>query len=89
MLHKISKAIGRRVCHYHSFTEEILLQWALPTNVVLECDVPVGAKGTGKHGDVTEYGFTGQKLKNVLTGCDDIPPYSGLSKMLEILYSKF
>jgi len=35
VLRKISKVISRGVCHYHSFAEEILLQWALPANVVL------------------------------------------------------
>ena len=46
----------------------------MASDVVLKRDVSVGTEGTGKHGDVAEYGFPGEKLERILMERKKISP---------------
>lgn len=80
---------------YHGLSEEVFLQGTFAVDVVLEGDVAVGTECTGEDGDVAKYRLSGLDQSEVSeerglgTRGEGRWAYRGLSRMLDILYSKF
>jgi hypothetical protein len=58
MLPRSRKTPRKKGWTHHSFTEEILLQRALATSVVLQRDIPICAESSGEYSDVTKHRFS-------------------------------
>jgi len=89
MLPQFSKTPRKKGWTHHSFTEEILLQRALATSVVLQCDIPICAESSGEHSDVAKHRFSTANVCVRWEFNKSDKTYKGLSGMLDILYSKF
>ena len=74
---------------YEFLSKEVLLQRTLSGRIILQCNITVCTEGTRKHGDITEYRFTIKMLGNDRVDVQGNRSYRGLSKMFDILYSKF
>ncbi len=46
---------------YHFLAEEVLLERALPSNIILKRNIPVSTECTRKYGNVSKNGFTNAK----------------------------
>jgi len=55
---QFSKTPRKKGWTHHSFTEEIFLQRALATSVVLQRDIPICAESSGEYGDVAKHRFS-------------------------------
>ena len=73
----------------HHLSLEVGGEVTFAVGTVLERLVTVGTEGTRKHGDITEYRFTIKVLGNDRVDVQGNRSYRGLSKMFDILYSKF
>ena len=58
MLPQFSKTPRKKGWTHYSFTEDILLQRALTTSVVLQCDIPICAESYGEHSDLAKHRFS-------------------------------
>ena len=74
---------------YEFLSKEVLLQRTLSGRIILQCNITVCTEGTRKHGDITENRFTIKVLGNGRVDVQGNRSYRGLSKMFDILYSKF
>ena len=74
---------------YHLLSKEIFLQGTFASDVVLQGYVSVRTESTGQDRNVAKNGLPDNQGQSqiIFTGKTQI--YRGLSRMLDILYSKF
>jgi hypothetical protein len=89
MLPQFSNTPREKGWTHHCFTEELFLQRALATRVVLQRDIPICAESSGEYSDVATHRFSAANVCVRWEFNKSDKTYKGLSRMLDNLYSKF